>query len=38
MPADLDACPSISFTLRDLGSRLHSWLINQKEFTASKSD
>jgi hypothetical protein len=26
MRAYLDACPSISFTLRDLSSRLHSWL------------
>lgn len=37
MRAYLDECPSISFTLRDLGSRLHSWLTNHKEFTAPKS-
>lgn len=37
MRAYLDECPSISFTLRDLGSRLHAWLTNHKEFTAPKS-
>jgi hypothetical protein len=37
MQAYLDSCPSTSFTLRDLGSRLHSWLINHEEFTAPRS-
>ena len=37
MRAYLDACPSTSFTLRDLGSRLHAWLTSHEEFTAPKS-
>ena len=37
MRAYLDECPSISFTLRDLGSRLHSWLTSHSEFTAPKN-
>jgi len=37
MRAYLDECPSISFTLRDLGSRLHSWLTTHQEFTAPKT-
>lgn len=36
MRAYLDECPSISFTLRNLGSRLHSWLTTHQEFTAPK--
>ncbi len=37
MRAYLDERPSISFTLRDLGSRLHSWLTSHKELTAPTS-
>jgi len=37
MRAYLDACPSISFTLRDLGSRLHFWLTEHQQLTAPKS-
>ena len=33
----LDAYPSISFTLRDLGSRLHSFLLEREELTAPVS-
>jgi hypothetical protein len=37
MRAYLEACPSTSFSLRDLGSRLHAWLIDHQEFTGPKS-
>lgn len=37
MRAYLDACPSTSFTLRDLGSRLHSFLANHEDLIAPKS-
>src|SRR5260370_36377280 len=37
MRAYLDACPSKSFTLRDLGSRLHSFLAEHEELTVPKS-
>jgi hypothetical protein len=37
MRAYLDARPSTSYTLRDLGSRLHSFLAEHEELTAPKS-
>ena len=37
MRAYLDARPSMSYTLRDLGSRLHSFLVEHEELTAPKS-
>ncbi len=37
MRAYLDECPSISFTLRDLGSQLPFWLTSHKEFTEPAS-
>ncbi len=37
MRAYLDECPSISFTLRDLGSRLHAWLTKHQELIAPNS-
>lgn len=37
MRAYLDACPSTSYTLRDLGSRLHSFLTEHEELTTPKS-
>lgn len=37
MRAYLDACPSTSFSLRDLGSRLHGFLRKNVELTGPKS-
>src|SRR5260370_40825636 len=37
MRAYLDARPSTSYTLRDLGSRLHSFLLEREELTAPVS-
>ena len=37
MRAYLDACPSTSYTLRDLGSQLHAFLTKHEELTAQKS-
>ena len=36
--AYLADCPSRSFTLRDLGSRLHEWLKKHKSFAGNKAD
>ncbi len=36
--AYLADCPSRSFTLRDLGSQLHSWLGKNKSFAGKKAD
>jgi hypothetical protein len=36
--AYLADCPSRSFTLRDLGSRLHAWLKKNKKFVGNKFD
>jgi len=36
MRAYLDACPSTSYTLRDLGSRLYSFLAEHQELTTPK--
>jgi hypothetical protein len=37
MQAYLDSCPSTAFTLRDLGSRLHSFLAKHEKLTVPKS-
>ncbi len=37
MGAYLDACPSTSYTLRDLGSQLCSFLVEHRKLTAPKS-
>ena len=37
MRAYLVECPSTSYTLRDLGARLHEWLRRNEELTGSRS-